>query len=533
MKPFGARGNFEFSSPSTVSRLAVRGAAVTIFSGGISLLLQVLATVILGRLLRPLDFGIVAIVTTLSLLLMNCGLNGITEAVLQRETIDHTLASTLFWINLAAGIVLTAGFAVSGCILARLYDDPRIAAITAAMSLTILATSASVLHLALLKRAMLFGMISLNDIIARTISVCVSISLGIAGCGYWALVAGAIAMAVVTSIGAWWRCRWLPGLPKLVPGTGAMIWFAVHTYDRFALNYLTRNIDNILAGWLFGGQALGYYKRAYDLFALSAAQLISPLTTVAVTTLSKLTQNTPEYKRYFLRALGVVAIVGMFLSGYLTLIGADLIRLLLGPGWEPAGRIFTNFGPGIGMMLVAGTHGWIHLSLGKPDRWFRWGILEVIVTVLLFILSMRWGCAGLATAWTISFWILGIPSLWYAGRPIRLTAGEITALIWRYCVAALASWYGCVILIKHLPSLLAMGGAVGAVLRIGSLSLMFSGGYFGIIVLLYWGLYPLRQLCELILEMCSKSASIPPMTSLLTHKDQEVKALEVVEHILG
>src|SRR3954471_23175901 len=92
-------------------QLAVQSAGVTIFSGGVGLVIQVIATVVLARLLTPNDFGVVTMVTTFSLLLVNFGLNGMTEAVIQREEITHELVSTLFWINLAAGVLLTIAFA--------------------------------------------------------------------------------------------------------------------------------------------------------------------------------------------------------------------------------------------------------------------------------------------------------------------------------------------------------------------------------------------------------------------------------------
>src|SRR5437899_12011291 len=112
MKPFDASGAFRPPADrGALRRLAVRGAGVTMFSQGVSLAIQMVATVILARLLTPGDFGVVAMVTTFSLLLVNFGLNGFTEAVLQREEISHFLSSNLFWINLAGGLLLTLGLA--------------------------------------------------------------------------------------------------------------------------------------------------------------------------------------------------------------------------------------------------------------------------------------------------------------------------------------------------------------------------------------------------------------------------------------
>ena len=85
---------------------AVRGAGVTVLSQITALAIQIAGTVVLARLLTPVDFGLIAMVTTFSLLFVNFGVNGFTEAVLQRESIDHRLASNLFWINLSAGAAI-------------------------------------------------------------------------------------------------------------------------------------------------------------------------------------------------------------------------------------------------------------------------------------------------------------------------------------------------------------------------------------------------------------------------------------------
>ena len=94
-----------------------------------------------------------------------------------------------------------------------------------------------------------------------------------AGWGYWALVAGTIARPLSQSVGAWFLCRWVPGLPRRADGTSSVVRFALNVYGRFSLNYSTRNMDNLLVGWRFGPTSLGFYKKAYDLFVLAANQL--------------------------------------------------------------------------------------------------------------------------------------------------------------------------------------------------------------------------------------------------------------------
>src|SRR5437867_9757343 len=130
MKQFEAKGAFQPAASGgclELRQLTVQGAGITLLSGGIGLGIQVIATMVLARLLTPGDFGLVTMVTTFSLLLVNFGLNGFTEAVVQRDAIDHFLASNLFWINIGAGLLLTIAFAAAGSLLAWFYGDSRVA----------------------------------------------------------------------------------------------------------------------------------------------------------------------------------------------------------------------------------------------------------------------------------------------------------------------------------------------------------------------------------------------------------------------
>jgi PST family polysaccharide transporter len=500
LKPFDPEGKFQFT-PDDVAQRAVRGAGATLLSSASGVAIQIVSTMVLARLLVPADFGLVAMVSAFSLLLVNCGPNGFTEAILQTDEIGHSLASNLFWINLGVSLLLTAGFAAAGTLLARFYGDPRVAHVAVGMSVTILIGGTSVQHLALLKRAMRFSVASANDVFAGLVYVAVAIFLGWAKWGYWALVAGSVARSLSISIGAWYLCRWVPGRPRSGVGTRPIVRFAVHTYGRFAANFFTNNTDNLLVGWRFGATSLGFYKKAYDLFNFQVSLSTASLTNVAVSALSRFRGNPVKYRQHLLGVLSVVAFVGMALSGDLTLVGKDLIRLLLGPGWEVSGRIFTLFGPGVGVMILYQIHGWINLSIGRADRWFRWGLIEAAVTVLLLILALRWGPEGIAAAWTISYFILIAPAFWYAGRPIQFGFGPVLAVIWRYFVASLLAGCASAGLAKVILPTVSTTTVMGALIQMVATSFLFVVLYVIAVILLHGGFAPLYQFTALLREM--------------------------------
>ncbi len=502
MRPFQADGIFHpIATGKELRRSAVRGAGAVIAGSASNFAVQIGSVIVLARLLTPSDFGIVTMVTTFSLLLRSFGVNGFTELIVQREELRESLASNLFWINLGIGTILTIAFAGSGPLLALFFHNQAVIQVSKAMSLTIVIGCLGYIHLGLLQRAMQFRNTALIYFLGAVFQFVVSIVLAIAGWHYWALVWGSVTQTAVVAVGPWLVCRWIPKFPGRTPGTVAAFKFAMNVYSHFAFSYLTRNTDNLLVGWRFGASALGFYKKAYDLFVLPETQLLAPLSVVVVSTLSRVNQDREQFQRYFLRTIALLALLGMGIGADFALIGQDLFRFLFGPGWEQAGRIFALFGPGIGVMLLYNTHGWIHLSIGRPERWFRWGLLEFVCTASLFLLTLRWGPSGIAFAWTASYFLLMLPGFWYAGKPIGLGIRPVLAAIWKYFAASFLAAIGTFALSRAIPYFATMPGAPGALVRMVSLSIVFFGLYLAVIILLHQGLAPLNDTAAIIRDL--------------------------------
>src|SRR5215471_14118294 len=96
----------DHSESEDLGRRALRGGFVSLamqYGNGV---LQILAAVILARLLAPEDFGLVAIVTVLTSfapLLIDFGLG---DATVQRSNISHGQVSSLFWFSSGIGIAI-------------------------------------------------------------------------------------------------------------------------------------------------------------------------------------------------------------------------------------------------------------------------------------------------------------------------------------------------------------------------------------------------------------------------------------------
>jgi len=455
-------------------------------------------TIVLARLLTPDQFGLVAMVSSIYIFFMMFRNLGLNEAIIQTPDITHERISTLFWINLAFSLGLTLIVMILAPIIAWFYDEPKLKSITFALSFVFVLGGLSTQHLALLKRKMGFLSISAIEIIASIVSVAVAIVLAWKGWGYWALVIKQLVLALATVIGAWILCGWRPGLPAYRTGVRPMVRFGMSNLGTYTVNYFWQNFDKILIGWRNGAQSLGYYDKAYHLFMAPAQQLTWPLGNVAVATLSRLNNDPERYRRYYLYAVSMLAFVGMPLSAILTIMSDDIILLLLGPQWNKTAEIFFIFGLGIGPILIYGTQGWLHLSLGRPDRWLLWSIINSVVSVISFVIGLQFGPLGVAAAYIISLYAMIGPCLWYAGRPINLKLSSIVSVIWKcfICaiIAGLLSWH----ILYSFDFTSTVFAKLGIYLRIPISIALCSTIYLLLIIAFYQSVEPISQFVTLI-----------------------------------
>ncbi len=119
-----------------LGRLALRGGIVSVVIQYGNGALQIVAAIILARLLAPEDFGLVAIVTVLTSfapLLIDFGL---LDATAQRSRITPAQVSGLFWVSSGIGLVVAVVVAACSPLIALLFGEPRLQPIALCIAIT-------------------------------------------------------------------------------------------------------------------------------------------------------------------------------------------------------------------------------------------------------------------------------------------------------------------------------------------------------------------------------------------------------------
>jgi PST family polysaccharide transporter len=377
--------------------------------------------VVLARLLSSADFGIVAMVTTITGLGIAFADLGLSEATIQREEISHEQISTLFWVNVAIGLALTAITAGLAPELAWLYHEPRLLRLTLFLSLTFLISSLNVQHDALLKREMRFRTVAIRDVAAYAIAVPASIFMAFHGYGYWALAALPLFVNTAKVTISWLATGWIPGLPRRVAKVGSMIGFGGNVAACYFIISVNRSMDNVLIGWYSGAVPLGLYSRAYNLLMLPVRQLSVPAGSVAVPAFSRLQSDPERFARYYLRATALLIWLAGPLFSFLFVAAKPVIIVVLSAKWRDAAPVFQILAiSALGQLLLESTV-WLLISRGQSDRLLKLLLVVSPIIIASFAAGLPFGIKGVALSGSLCLIVVCPCMLKFAFRGTELT----------------------------------------------------------------------------------------------------------------
>lgn len=449
-----------------VAARAGRGILFTLSSTWLKLVLQVGATVVIARMLSPSDYGIVGMVAALTGFADQIRELGLSDASVQTERLTRRQVDALFWINTALGVGFGLFFCAISPLVALFYHRPELTAVTMVLSANFVAGGLAVQHSALLRRRLRFGRLALSDIGPMAVSIVVGVGAAKLGAGYWALVAMYLTQSWGRLVVLWVGADWWPRRPQRAAGVRDLLAFGAHLSGFNVLNYITRNLDNVLIGRYRGAVQLGLYSRAYSLLMLPLQQLNSPIMRVAVPTLAGLRNEPNRFRSYYRSALVGLSIAGMPAVVLLAVLAPEIVVGLLGHQYAGAAPIFQLLAIAGVAQVVVNTTGWLFIAVGRTRQMMRWGFISGPVIVASFLIGLPDGALGVARAYAVATLVLALPTFWVATRGTPVSMGDVAKAVWRPAVVAGAILAVAVVLHKALHQQGA-GVRFGVVLLVG------------------------------------------------------------------
>ena len=480
--------------------LARRGAAGGLWAlgaNGLQLALAVASTMLLARLLDPSDFGLFAMAMVAFALVAPLRDLGLPPALVQRAVVRRAELPALRRFNAAATLLLGALVVLAGLALAAFYGEPRVARLAPWLALALVLRGLLNVTHGLLLRAMAWRTLAGIELASYAAGAALGCALALRGAGVGALVAQQLAWFGVQA-GLLRVAARRGRLPDAEPADvarwddGAADGGATDGAPRHArrassglrhyLDYarpvsgarltteLVAQADRLALGRFADAGVLGLYQNALRWASLPLLQLMLPLGSIAVATLSRLADDPVRLRAAVRELVELVASLLVPLFAFLALAADPIVPLLLGERWIAAVPPFRLLALAMLFEGVDRTASWLHLALGHVGARLRWVLATsplLALAPVLGALAARDGhllpatgagpvadagigagaAAGVAAALLAARASLAVPALLWATRGTPLGARD-ALLPWTRPLAASLAGAGASLLAR-------------------------------------------------------------------------------------
>ncbi|SMG41939.1 Membrane protein involved in the export of O-antigen and teichoic acid [Marivirga sericea] len=377
-------------------------------------------SIFLARLLEPAEFGLVGmamVFITISQVFIDVGFS---SALIQNKDNTSLTYSSIFYLNFAAGIVLTAIFYFGAPIIGNFYDNQEITSLIRWLSLIFVFNSLNLVQTAIFTRELDFKVLTLRNVIASSVGGILGVICAFQGFGVYSLVVQQISMALLTTLLLWTSSNWKPELKfsfyevKRLTGFSAFVFFDQFIYTIF------KQIDILFIGKVFSASVLGFYSRASSLKDQVILYTSQSLVKVFYPVLSSLQDQHKEYTRVYFKVVSVVGFVSYGLTGLLYVMGADVIVILFGEKWIPSIEVFQILVLAVCVFPLNGMMVNAFMSKGKSKQNFYLGLFRKFITILPLFIAYFYGIYEFTIALVIADYFLTFVNVYFSNRIIKI-----------------------------------------------------------------------------------------------------------------
>ena len=406
-------------SPAESLRQRVRSAVL--WRSGTQILGQMIAwgsTFLVIRILSPEDYGLFAMAqVVLSLLNMLNGY-GLASALVQQSDNDPAELTRSARQLFGMLIVLNVGLGLLQLALAPLaaayFRNEAVTNLLRVQSLLYLATPFIALPLALLSREMDFRKQASVNIVSALAGAIAALAGALAGLGVWTLVVAPLALFTTRAIGMMTAARaWMwPSFD--FRGGGAMVRYGGLMAAGQLFWFVQSQADVFIAGRHLDAHRLGIYTTALFLAQIFVSKFVPPLNEIAFSAYARMQHDRASVAAAFLTSVRLILMVGLPFYLGLASVADPLVAVVLGGKWAEAAPVVTLLALAMPFMTLQVLLAPASDACGHPEISARNNAVGAAILALAFLIGVRGGVIGLASAWIAAYPVFLAVSLWWS-----------------------------------------------------------------------------------------------------------------------
>lgn len=399
---------------------AINGVKWISLSTGIKTVLQLVQLIILARFLNAEDFGLIAIVMVVigfSQLFMDMG---ISNAIIHKQHITDVQLSSLYWLNILSGFILTLIVFILAPVVAAFYHEAKITPLLQLLSLSFFINALGNQYHVLLKKELKFNILAKVEILTSIGSFLCAVTLAIQGYGAYSLVYATLVAVIIfnTMLLRIGLKSHKPTFNYVHKEIKSFLTFGLYQMGQNSIVYFNNQFDVILIGKLLGTEALGIYSLTKQL-VMRPSQVINPIiTNVTFPIMSKVQNDSVRLKSIYLKIINYLSSINYPIYMLMVVLASSLVPLILGEKWMNAIEIFQILSIYALIRSTTSPAGSLLLSQGRADIGFWWSIGEFSLMPMIIYIGSYWGLIGVAISLLIFQVLMLLPNWFFIVKKI-------------------------------------------------------------------------------------------------------------------
>lgn len=419
----------------------------------LTMVIQMVVSIIVARELMPEDFGVMAIMTFFTSVALAIVDSGFSQALIRKESPSDSDYRTVLYFNLAMSVVLYGVLVAVAYPVAMLYDAPVIWTIAPVLFLVLPINALCVVQTVMFTREFRFALLSKVVFVASLVSGVVAVVMAVMGWGIWALVAQRLLMMGIKALAFWSIRRWRSDAPLSLASLRAMAPFSLRLLATDLIASVYNNVAQLFIGKIHNTSMLGYYSQAQKLKDLPVISTVQAVQGVTFPALSQIKDDDTKFSAGYLRISEMLAFVVFPLMLGMVAVAEDMFLLLLGDKWMPTvpyfeilalSGLFYPLGVVSYNVLKSRSDGAVIVRLEIVKRIIQTLILAV--TIPMGVTAVAWGVTAMAAV----EWLLNTAT---AMRYLSCDFGALLRRIMPSMALAIAMYVVVILIVPHFAML--------------------------------------------------------------------------------
>lgn len=379
---------------------------------------------ILARILSPSEFGLIGMITVFLAVSQSLMDSGFGQALIRKTDATGNDYSTVFYYNLAIGLILYFVLFISAPSIAKFYNEPELKKITRVLCLVLIINSFGLIQRTILIKSMKFRQETSIVFISSISSGLVAIFLALKGYGVWSLVWKSLVVTFLQVLLYWSFSKWHPILVFSRNSFRELFSFGSRLMLSGLIETLFRNVYLLIIGKFFSSQDLGYYTKAEQFSNLPSKGITGMVQKVSYPALSQVQNDHNKLKEGYKKIIQSTMFISFFGMMLLAAIAKPLVIVLIGVKWIPSVQ-YLQLLCFVGMLYPLHALNLNMLNVkGRSDLFLRLEIIKKILAIPVIMagifLSISAMIVGMLLLSVISYFI----NSYYSGRLINYPVRE-------------------------------------------------------------------------------------------------------------